>query len=465
MKKTFRYSLLLAGIASFMTFGLAACSGKTLDYRNSEVVNGALYAKGANQPFTGMATNLPNTLVLDKPAFMVFSDTTAQALVTSLTLASPPTSRDAIINRLGGVIRQASLGGFPSDADDVTVFCDAPFTDGVPDGKVQCKSAQMESVVLEATFAEGKLDGKLTSYTFDGGKQNALVTATFRNGLPDGEEDIYSPSTHRVVHTLTWSSGMLSGIEEVLDENDGSKLQESSNLNGKTDGDFTRWAPGGKQVIDKGTYANGAPDGLEEGFDPDTGGKIVEFHWSSGKLTGEAKKWDPQGNLVALKTYENGFLATTSDEQETRFAYGQDPNHPAVYVPLPTAAKPSTAARADSAQPAQTAAPANTPPAPGQSASQPGNTVVAGNPASDGPTVKRCGWIENNLPSSLTLKDRNGTWDLTNAEGIDSAPATDKGQSCGCLTVVSDKTTMHVLKVSGGKLSPLSACQGDATLN
>jgi antitoxin component YwqK of YwqJK toxin-antitoxin module len=461
--KTFRYSLLLAGTVSFMAFGLAACS-KTLDYRNSEVVNGTLYASGANEPFTGNATNIPNTLVLDKPAFMVFSDTTAQALVTSLTLASPPTSRNAIINQLGGVIRQTSLGGFPSDVDDVTVFCDAPFTDGVPDGKVQCKSSQTESVVLEATFAEGKLDGKLTSYTFDGGTQNALVTATFRNGLPDGEEDIYSPNTHRVVHTLTWSGGALSGVEEVLDENDGSKLQEASYLNGKRNGDFTVWAPGGKQVVDNGTYTDGNLDGLEEGFDPDTGGKTVELHWSNGKLTGEAKKWDAHGNLVALKTYRNGFLATSSDPQDIRTAYGQDPNNPVVLVPLTTA---PTATQADASEPAQTAAPATTLPveAPSQSASEPANTVMAGSPASNGPTVRQCGWIENNLPSSLTLKDRDGTWDLTNAQGIDSAPATGKGQSCGCLTVVSDRASMRILSVSGGKLSRMSACQKDATLN
>jgi antitoxin component YwqK of YwqJK toxin-antitoxin module len=462
--KTFRYHLLLAGIASFMTFGLAACSGKTLDYRNSEVVNGALYAKGANQPFTGTATNLPNTIVLNKPAFMAFSETSVRALLTSLTLASPPTSRDAIINRVAGVIRAASLGGFTNDADDVTVFCDAPVTDGALDGKVQCKSAQLESVVLETTFAGGKLEGKLTSYTIDGGKQNPLVTATFRNGLPDGEEEIYSPNTHRVVHTLTWSSGALSGVEEVLDENDGSKLQEASYLNGKRNGDFTVWAPGGKQVVDKGTYTDGNLDGLEEGFDPDTGGKIVELHWSNGKLIGEAKKWDAQGNLVALKTYESGFLATTSDEQETRFAYGQDPNHPAVYVPLSAAA---TATRSDTGQPAQVVTSVSTPAAaaPERPISQPGNTANASSPANDGPTVKRCGWIENNLPSSLSLKDRDGTWDLTNAEGLENAPATGKGDSCGCMTVVSDKASMRILTISGGKLSPVSTCQKDAMLN
>lgn len=462
--KTFRHCLLLAGIASFTTFGLAACSGKTLDYRNSEVVNGALYARGSNEPFTGNATNIPNTLILNKPAFMAFSETSVRALLTSLTQASAPTSRDAIINRVAGVIRAASLGGFTNDADDVTVFCDAPVTDGVLNGKVQCKPVQTENVVLDATFAGGKLEGPLTAYTTDSGKQDPLVTATFRNGLPDGLEQIYSPNTHIVVHRLTWSSGALSGVEEVYDANDGSKLQESNNLNGKTDGDFTRWAPGGKQVIDRGTFANGAPDGLEEGFDPDTGRKTAELHWSNGKLNAEAKKWDVQGNLVALKTYRNGFLVSSSDPQDIRTAYGQDPNHPAVLVPLSTA---PTAAQSDNSEPVSAASAASTPPAaaPSQSASQPNNIAAAASTANDGASVKRCGWIENDMPSSLKLKDRDGTWDLTNAEGMDNAPLTEKGESCGCLTVVSDKTSIRILKIRGGKLSPVSTCQSDRSLN
>lgn len=54
--KTFRHGILLAAIASIVTFRLPACSGKVLDYRNSDVVNGALYARDANQPLAGTAT-------------------------------------------------------------------------------------------------------------------------------------------------------------------------------------------------------------------------------------------------------------------------------------------------------------------------------------------------------------------------------------------------------------------------
>ena len=72
------------------------------------------------------------------------------------------------------------------------------------------------------------------------------------------------------------------------------------------------------------------------------------------------------------------------------------------------------------------------------------------------------------MPSSLALSDREGTWAIASidkqASGFDQMPDTDKGDSCGCLSVESDKTTMTITKVLGGKLKPVSACQHDKSL-
>ena len=81
----------------------------------------------------------------------------------------------------------------------------------------------------------------------------------------------------------------------------------------------------------------------------------------------------------------------------------------------------------------------------------------------------RCGWIENDMPSSLTLQDRDGTWTIASigkdAEGFaDHMPDTNKGDSCGCLSVETDKASMRITKVLGGKLKPVSACQRDKSL-
>ncbi len=81
----------------------------------------------------------------------------------------------------------------------------------------------------------------------------------------------------------------------------------------------------------------------------------------------------------------------------------------------------------------------------------------------------RCGWIENDMPSSLTLSDREGTWAIASidqqADGFGGhMPGTNKGDSCGCLSVETDKASMRITKVLAGKLKPVSACQRDKSL-
>lgn len=80
----------------------------------------------------------------------------------------------------------------------------------------------------------------------------------------------------------------------------------------------------------------------------------------------------------------------------------------------------------------------------------------------------RCGWIENTMPSDLSLSDRDGSWKLASfewqTEGFDHIPSTDHGDTCGCISGVTDKKSMRILKVLGGKLLPASTCQRDKNL-
>ncbi|HEV7833183.1 MAG TPA: DUF4087 domain-containing protein [Caballeronia sp.] len=77
----------------------------------------------------------------------------------------------------------------------------------------------------------------------------------------------------------------------------------------------------------------------------------------------------------------------------------------------------------------------------------------------------RCGWIENTMPSSLTLTDREGSWDLAaidwQTDGFDHVPSTNRGDTCGCITGVADKQSRRITKVLGGKLLPVATCQRD----
>jgi hypothetical protein len=80
----------------------------------------------------------------------------------------------------------------------------------------------------------------------------------------------------------------------------------------------------------------------------------------------------------------------------------------------------------------------------------------------------RCGWIENTMPSSLTLTDREGSWDLAaidwQTDGFDHVPSTNLGDTCGCITGVADKQSRRITKVLGGKLLPVATCQRDKSL-
>lgn len=81
----------------------------------------------------------------------------------------------------------------------------------------------------------------------------------------------------------------------------------------------------------------------------------------------------------------------------------------------------------------------------------------------------RCVLSQNDMPSSPALSDREDMWTIasidTQASGIDHhIPDTDKGDSCGCLSLETDKTTMTITKVLGEKLNPVSARQHDKSL-
>jgi antitoxin component YwqK of YwqJK toxin-antitoxin module len=329
LKNGLRYLPLAA--AGFL---LAGCGNKVLDYRNADLVNGAFYAKGENSPFTGTVTNVPNIVIFNNPDFGVFARSAAQAYTSAIQLATPRLDRDQFARQAAALMRSTGLD-FSANPDDASVFCSAKVDDGKLVGKISCTQAGTDNVVLEANVANGSFDGPIAAYVYDGGKQYPFVSATLKDGKLDGTDEIYSPATHKLIYKGNREEGFATGVEDMFDENTGNKLQEANYQGGKFDGAYTRWAPGGNQIIDQGSYSNGSLDGLEESFDPATGKKIGEAHWANGKLNGALRKWDAQGNLIALKTYENGFLVTTSDQQDTRFAYGQDPNHPAVYVPLP----------------------------------------------------------------------------------------------------------------------------------
>jgi antitoxin component YwqK of YwqJK toxin-antitoxin module len=498
MKITTTHTLFLPLIVASLC--LSACGDKVLDYRNADLSNGAFYARGENSPFNGTVTNVPNAVVFNDPDFTVFRQAVAKAYGSAIQMAATQRIDLDQFGRQASALLQNTGLYFPNNGADASVLCTVKVDDGKLVGKISCAQAGTDNVVLEAKIGNGSFDGPIMAYVYDSGKQYPFVSATLKDGKLDGKDEIYSPTTHKLIYSASYVGGIPQGTEDMLDENTGNKLQEANYLGGKLEGDVTDWAPGGNQITSKGHYANGLFDGSQEAFDANTGKKIGEAHWSSGKLNGELRKWDVQGNLIAVKSYENGFLATTSDEQETRFAEGQDPNHPAVYVPLATGptdnpisapANPSQPVQAPSNQTSASPDPSNeeiahqiqraSPEAKLPVSTQPISQITSSSNqtsnvpdvsklSADGPAAKRCGWVENDMPSSLTLKDRDGTWNIVGGQvsgepaGFDQMPPTDKGDSCGCLTVQTNHQAMQIVKIGGGELKPVAACQQDKSL-
>ena len=92
---------------------------------------------------------------------------------------------------------------------------------------------------------------------------------------------------------------------------------------------------------------------------------------------------------------------------------------------------------------------------------------------------RRCGWLSNPTPGNWWLTDRQGEWVLGaqggyQAPGMDAMPdmstngwvATNGsyGYGCACLTVRTDRRTMHVTRLYAATPVPLRQCRADPRL-
>jgi hypothetical protein len=92
---------------------------------------------------------------------------------------------------------------------------------------------------------------------------------------------------------------------------------------------------------------------------------------------------------------------------------------------------------------------------------------------------RRCGWLANPTPANWWLTDRDGEWTL-GAQGGYQAPGMDGmpdmttrgwvetngsyGYGCACMTVSTDRRTMHVTRLYAATPVPLRQCRNDRTL-
>ncbi|MBO1111831.1 DUF4087 domain-containing protein [Bordetella petrii] len=81
----------------------------------------------------------------------------------------------------------------------------------------------------------------------------------------------------------------------------------------------------------------------------------------------------------------------------------------------------------------------------------------------------RCGWIENDMPSGMSLTDKDGNWTIATmteaASGFEQyMPPINKQEACGCLVVDTDSVTRRITTIYGGKVLQYKICKADEAL-
>ncbi|AEA60107.1 DUF4087 domain-containing protein [Burkholderia gladioli] len=455
-------SLRLATALFTMAAGLTACSHHILDYRNAQIVDGKIYAVDANEPFTGKATHVPYGVVF---------------------------------NSQGGMDRMLSMLETGRGLGLAMTLCEVTLKDGALNGDASCTTAESNTVRLSASFDDGALSGEMKIYSTDG--KIIIVSASFKHGQPDGQEEQILPATGKTIRSVRWDVGKLNGESKVWDPQTGELTTDANYSEGVLNGDYYNRTgrPGQEPFITKGTYENGKFTGTKTSPYPDDGyaynirtevkyaddvvqnqddiDRMNQFghqvsdcvHQSAYPIAQAKGRTylleDEQKQLVAqCKTRASGVSnASDNDESIAAAASGEDK---------------AASAYLDSHHDDQANSSVNTMPASSATStpapsSSPTSTINGYQPAQS-KAEKRCGWIENDLAGrDLTLRDREGTWAISTAAGVatgfEQMPATSKGDTCGCLSVATDRASKKITQVFGGKVIANSICHADKSLN
>lgn len=229
---------------------LSGCKEAVLDFRNAEINHGKIYARAANEPFTGDLTNIMRF----KPATDLFEQ-----------------------------VRVLKSQVFRSDAPEflaLNVLCDAEVKQGILHGNLVCSNSTTGKPYLNANMKDGIPEGSATLYAPDG--VGVVVKVSFKDGLYEGTSEVFSQNGKLVLHQ-EWRAGK---------------------LNGK----FEQYALSGSPLVRKATMENGTYNGEEEVFDDKTGKRIAFAQWSQGQLHGKAQQWDTSGQLILDEVYERHVL-------------------------------------------------------------------------------------------------------------------------------------------------------------
>jgi len=294
---------------------LSGC-GKTLDFRNAELSNGSIYEAGENTPFSGKVTNIPYARLPVAPLGRIVQMTSTAA-----------GGNQAVSELVIGNAVAAMLG------NGNALLCDVQVSDGELDGDALCRLAATKKQVFElafkenmvdgdvvihdpanhsvkraeASFVKGKLDGVLKIYSADG--KVIVNSASFKDGLGEGTEEIRHPRTGKVIRQVNWTGGKQTGQEKTWNE-EGVLLSELEWTDGKQSGVEKRYDETGKVLLADLVWKSGTATGMQiEHYSKHSGYSV--YHLADGVRHGEHKQFSTKREgdgiyLSKVETYVNG---------------------------------------------------------------------------------------------------------------------------------------------------------------
>lgn len=279
---------IMAGLAGLLVLVLTGCKSEVLEYKDVEVVNGKIFKKGADKPFSGIfSANAGEIVDGRQTGFAQFAQKAeSNALSTSEVFVGGCGHGNANPSAWEFGLKLAAGG-----------LCKASVRDGLFDGKASCQTEKSERPTLEMSFKEGLLDGPLTYFKSRTGG-SFITTVTFKKGQPDGKQEMINTATQKLVYRTNWKNGLMDGEEEAFDFNTGNLIGHVKCVNNDPEGEVVRYAPNGKTLVYKATFVAGELHGTEESFSATTGKLTHRTEWNHGAMQGIERDWNEQGELT-----------------------------------------------------------------------------------------------------------------------------------------------------------------------
>lgn len=260
---------------------LVGCSENVLDFRNAEISNGQVYAKGTNEPFTGSLTNFPQSFI------------------------RRTNDLNGILNGLFGTLDR--LKRQDESIRFIQLICNGETKAGYLNGEVNCYEPGTQILRYQAHYESGQLDGDLTIW---GRHQNPLAKINFKNDKPEDALRFFGPNTGKLILQTHVRDGMLDGLDERWDEATGRLIYQAKAVRGQYVGIAESWDPNGTKTLEV-PYQNGAINGVVRAWHPESGQLKSETAYQDNSPTGPARKWDEAGTLISSGEYrENVFYKT-----------------------------------------------------------------------------------------------------------------------------------------------------------